>query len=508
MSLDSLQAEVDVAVIGGGINGASVYHELASAGYRVLLVDRGDFAGGTSQASAMLIWGGLLYMKDWELATVARLSASRDRLIAQQPAEIRPRSIRYIPEAGGRSRAFVQFVLYAYWLLGGARRRRPRFVRDFEERQLLKPDAARGALTYEEASLETSDARFVLSWILDAPGHDSAARNYCSLEAAAFDRSQREWRLDLRDTLGGATRQVRARLVVNAAGGWTDDVNRRNGIESPYRHVLSRGVSIAVAREPWHRHHLAFDNGVAGNAMSFVPWGPVALWGSTDTIHADMEEARRIDSRDIRYLFAQLNRHLARPLGPSDVISLRCGVRPVAVPRHATVEGGSCLSRRHRLHVDRLLPWISVYGGKLSGCTTVARAVRARVAARIGRGRAASGSTAGRNFSCAGSVALNAGCAEDAPIETFPGLDGPVVSPEWSAAHEQCRTLEDYLRRRTNIAQWVRRGGLGARLEHLDRVRPISLALHRGDAARAERDLDRYRTRVDEEWSLLQGVTA
>ncbi len=498
MSLISLPTDVDVVVVGGGINGASVYRALAAAGYRVLLVDRGDFGGGTSQASAMLIWGGLLYMKDWELVTVARLSASRDRLIAQQPEEIRPTSIRYIPEPGGRSRAFVQFVLYAYWLLGGARRRRPRFEREFDERRLLEPGVVSGALTYEEATLATSDARFVLAWILGTAG-ESVALNYTSFEAARYEPSRRAWRVDLRDTLTGAETHVRARIVVNAAGGWTDEVNARNGIESPYRHVLSRGVSMAVAREPSHRHHLAFDNGVAGNAMSFVPWGPVALWGSTDTIHPEMEDARRVEPRDIRYLLAQLNRHLARPLGPSDIVSLRCGVRPVAVRRGAQIEGPSpCLSRRHRIHVDRVRPWISVYGGKLSGCTTLARAVLARVTGRLGA------TSVGRNFSCANTFS----CANAAALETFPGLEQTVVAPAWSAAHEHCRTLEDYLRRRTNIAQWVRRGGLGANLEHLDRVRAIALALHGGDVRRATDDVEGYRRRVDQEWNLLQGVAA
>ena len=495
MSHEPLPPEVDVAIVGGGINGASLYHELSAEGYRVLLVDRGDFAAGTSQASAMMIWGGLLYMKDWELATVARLSASRDRLIAQQPSQIRARSIRYIPVPGGRSRAFVQAALYAYWLLGGARRKRPRFDRDFEERSLLKDDRVSGALTYEEASLESSDARFVLSWILHTAGHDSVARNYCALESAGYDASRRLWRLDLADTRDGRAMEVRARLVVNAAGGWTDAINRRNGLESPYRHLLSRGVSMAVPREPGHHHHLAFDNGIGGNAMVLIPWGPVALWGSTDTVHPDMERDRRVETGDLRFLFAQLNRHLARPVGPSDVVSLRCGVRAVAVPRHAKVnEHSPSLSRRHRIHVDSRAPWISVYGGKLSGCTTLAHSVRMRVTGRLG----------------AGTVPPRPARLDDhlpePPVETFPGLERPVVSAVWSAAHEQCRTLDDYLRRRTNIAQWVRRGGLGANLEHLDHVRSVALALHGGNTARVAHDLDQYRTRVDQEWRLLEGA--
>src|SRR4029453_7510057 len=114
----------DVAIIGGGIHGACLYHHLCSQGYRVLLADQGDFAGGTSQASAMMIWGGLLYLKNLDLGCVLKLSASRDRMIGGMKEWIRPQRFRIIP---GRERntAIVNIALYLYWLLGGFRRSRP-----------------------------------------------------------------------------------------------------------------------------------------------------------------------------------------------------------------------------------------------------------------------------------------------------------------------------------------------------------------------------------------------
>lgn len=200
---DIAHTTFDVAIIGGGINGASLYHALTRQGYRVLLAERGDFASGTSQASTMMIWGGLLYMKDWELKTVCSLSASRDHLIHTEPLQIRPRLMRYVPEPGGRSRRLVQAALQAYWLLGLGRRRRPTYSTDFEERVLLKDGRTAGALTYEEGALESSDARFVLSWILQGGNNGSAAVNYCSVDSVALERSGRLWRLEVSDTLGG-----------------------------------------------------------------------------------------------------------------------------------------------------------------------------------------------------------------------------------------------------------------------------------------------------------------
>src|SRR5687768_17661077 len=116
----------DVAVIGGGVQGACIYHHLAAAGYRVLLVDRGDFGGGTSQASAMLIWGGLLYLRDGDVREVLRLSAARDEMLRAWPQWAEAHTFRYVlGRRRHRPRALVQAALWAYWMLGGCRRRPP-----------------------------------------------------------------------------------------------------------------------------------------------------------------------------------------------------------------------------------------------------------------------------------------------------------------------------------------------------------------------------------------------
>ncbi len=492
---DVADSQFDVAIIGGGINGACLYYALTRAGYRVLLADRGDFGAGTSQASTMMIWGGLLYMKDLELKTVWSLCGSRDRLIRDQPQQIQPCRIRWVPVPGGRSRALVQTALNAYWLLGRTRRTRPRFECDFPERAMLNHGGVPGALTYEEAALDTSDARFVLSWILNGGGRDSAALNYCAVTSADFDPALRGWRVSLTDTLSQASTEIGARLVVNAAGGWTDEINRAAGIDSPYRHVLSRGVSISVPRDARHTTHLAFET-ADGNAMTFGPWGPVALWASTDTVHADVESAKQIAPDDIRSLLSELNSHLAKPFTVDDIVSMRCGVRPLAVPRHKPVnEHSTSLSRHHRIHVNADHGWISVYGGKLSGCTTLAAEVQAAVVGVVGT------RTADPPFDQLSSEPVSI------PTELFPGVEQPMVSPSWSATHERCRTLDDYLRRRTNVAQWVKRSGLGYQHEHLDHLHHIATAIHGGDSTSAANDVTRYQHHADRQWRLLEGVS-
>jgi glycerol-3-phosphate dehydrogenase len=223
--------------------------------------------------------------------------------------------------------------------------------------------------------------------------------------------------------------------------------------------------------------------------MSLVPWGPVALWGSTDTVHGDMREAAHVTREDVDYLLESLNRQLADPMGRDDVVSVRCGVRPLAVPADAAPAGDlRRLSRQHRIHADPALPWISVYGGKLSGCGALAAAVRRQAEMRIGP-------TIG--------PAPAPARASEPDRERFPCLPDPVPSPAWCVRHEHCRCLDDYLRRRTNIAQWVPRGGLGRHLEFLDHVREIARVIHRGNAVAAEADVARYRERIDRQWRLL-----
>src|SRR4051812_37471915 len=162
-NLQSLRenGDFDVAILGGGVNGACVFDALCKAGYRALLVDRGDFASGTSQASGMMVWGGLLYLKDGDLRTVVELSRDRDVMIRDMPGRMAARRFRYLYGAGrGRSKWLVRAALWLYWVLGLCRRRAPGSERAFGEAALIRAGEVGGSLVYEEGFLEGSDARF------------------------------------------------------------------------------------------------------------------------------------------------------------------------------------------------------------------------------------------------------------------------------------------------------------------------------------------------------------
>lgn len=466
----------DVAVVGAGVNGAAICHALTRAGYRVLLLDRSDIGSGTSQASTMLVWGGLLYLRRLEVGTVVALSRDRDRLIAERPDMVRPQSILYVP-ANDERRLLVSGALSAYWALSAGRRLRPRRLTRFPEQDWLAD--GRAAYEFEEATLVESDARFVLAWALDAERLGAHLFTYARVDTATA-HGDGTWRLGLCDTLTGATSEVVARLVVNAAGAWADDLNARARVTSPWRHAFSRGVSIALPRDPRHTRHVVVDSRL-GDALTLAPWGPVSLWASTDALEPNLAEAGRIQPDDVPILLDEYHRHFLHRYSIDDIVSVRVGVRALPVARGRAVAADSrSVTRHHRVHLDDARNWISVYGGKLSGCQGLADDVTTLVVRRLPRPLTVTGTQ-----------------PDLAPVPVpeltrFPGLDTPVVSAAWSAAHEHCHRLDDYLRRRTNIAQWVPNGGFGRQFEHAGHLERIALDIHDGDTGLAERELVAY----------------
>jgi glycerol-3-phosphate dehydrogenase len=461
-------AHYDVAIFGAGISGARIFHELCRHGYRVLLLDRGDFAGGTTQASGMMIWGGILYLKDFHLRTVHQLCRARDQLIEQMPEKVRVESLRYLPGRESlRNRPAVRAGMMLYWLLGSFARRFPGREAAFAELEVLKAGRFRHSLTFEEAMLKTSDCRFALEWILPFIAPETAALNHCATASANFDAASGRWRLELRDRLDGHEAAVTARFVVNAAGVWTDTLNESLGIDSPYRHELSKGVYISFRRPESLRQILVFDTGKDADTLTFVPWGPVALCGPTETRVAEISEGFSVSPEDIRSLLMLANQNLHTRYGVEDIVSLRCGIRPLAVRRGFSRAAYPLeLSRKHLIHHDHRRQAVAVYGGKLTSCGLLAEQVRTVLATHLRAGRPVLPP------------------ALETPItEIFPGLDEPVPSAAWCRDREHCQTLEDYLRRRTNVAQWIPRGGLGVHSENLETLREIARVFCRNEAA-------------------------
>lgn len=474
----ALERIFDVAIVGGGVSGVALFRELARRGHSVLLVEKGDIASGTSQASGMLAWGGLLYLKNLEMRTVAKLSAARDRWIGGRSEEVEVAPFRYMSmRQGGHPAWWVRTGLWTYWLLGGGRRSRPtRDRREPEERwPFLAPRKFRRAFSYEEACMRESDARLVLRWLMGSLDDDRVCRARTKLTSA--DREGDLWSLRLDD--GAGPREARARVLVNAAGVWADQVAELAGIRTQHSHVLSKGVYLVLRREQALDAFLAFD--LRREVMTLTPWGPVALFGSTETFVQDPDEGFAPTAADVSELAANARQIFARPLEFDDVVSLRTGVRPLALERGARCpRQPQSLSRKHAVDVDRGARAISLYGGKF----TSARALGLEAADAV-------------EGLVRGSSQLRPKNADGATASwtQFPGHPDPVIEPAHARDHELCRTLEDFLRRRSPLAQRIPRLGLGRDDEYWEALRHVAVLIEGSENADAA--LKRLRAAAD-----------
>ncbi len=363
----------DVLIVGGGINGAVSAAALAARGARVALVDRGDFASGTSQQSSNLVWGGIKYMETWEFPLVRDLCLSRNELMRSFPSSVR--EIRFLTTLRRGSRhplALLWAGVWAYWLIGNCHTRAPRRLsraRLEREEPVVDTSAFAGCVEYSDAYLYDNDARFVFNFVRTALDAGASAANYVEVLSARHDGEG--WTAKARDRETGASFDIRARVLLNAAGAWVDELNRLSEQPSEHHHVFSKGIHLIVPRISASERVLAFfaDD---GRLFFVIPMGPHTCLGTTDT-RVPTPQAE-VTEDDRRFVLDNINRRLrlARPLGHADIIAERCGVRPLAV-RGEVPDGSDFLnlSRRHAIDVDRERTHLSIFGGKLTDCLNV-----------------------------------------------------------------------------------------------------------------------------------------
>jgi glycerol-3-phosphate dehydrogenase len=241
----------DVLVLGAGINGAVSASSLTARGASVALIDRGDFAGQTSQESSNLVWGGIKYLETFELALVRKLCLSRNHLVRSYPSTIRRVRFYAAIERGFRKGRFMLFLgTLLYWAFGNFFTKKPRILsrRDIErDEPVIDTRNVVGGVEYSDAYLVDNDARFVFKFIRAAMDHGAVVANYVS-----FERSERDadgtWIAHCRDVISGQELTVRARVFINATGPYVDTINGITAQETRHHHVFSKGVHLIVDR--------------------------------------------------------------------------------------------------------------------------------------------------------------------------------------------------------------------------------------------------------------------
>ncbi len=383
--LDRLKSDsFDVLIVGGGINGAVAAAALSAKGVHVALIDKGDFAGHTSSNSSNLAWGGIKYLENHDYLLVNKLCKSRNELMRAYPSTVK--EIRFLTciQKGFRfSPFFIYLGAIVYWVMGRFFTKAPKCLRpeDIEQREpIINTSFASGGLEYSDAYLFDNDARFVFNFIRSALDVDCTAANYLSCQGGEFSNGQ--WVTRVQDELTEESFVIRSNILINACGPKVDDLNKINGIQTHYRHALSKGVHLIVDRIAENDRVLAFFAS-DGRLFFVIPMGRKTCIGTTDTPTTNPYES--VSDEDREFILENVNRvlDLPKPLMVADIISERCGVRPLAVLSGG--EGGANsndwlqLSRKHEIECDTGKKYLSIFGGKLTDCINVGEEVCRRV---------------------------------------------------------------------------------------------------------------------------------
>ncbi|MGH9401990.1 MAG: glycerol-3-phosphate dehydrogenase [Terriglobia bacterium] len=372
-NLDTLSStKFDLAVIGGGVNGAATAREAALRGLKVALVDAGDFAGGTSSRSSKLIHGGLRYLAHGEFKLVREARLER-RLMTR----LAPHLVASIPfllpiyRGDPYSPLKMRAGLSLYdWLGNLGPKDRHRFSTPAETLRRvpqLRAEGLRAGAVYHDSL--TDDARLTFENALDAAEHGAVAVNYAEVRNFSADASGMLASAEVIDRLTGRKHELAARFWINATGPWVDQVRallpRHDGSKTVRMtkgtHVILPCVSGCTA---------LFAAILPGERIFLMmPWHGYSLLGTTDTEYEGDPTAVRPEGAEVEYLINALNRVLRKPVKTESVIGGYAGLRALVVERG---KNPSANTREYRFHRD---PWaknlISICGGKL----TTARAL-------------------------------------------------------------------------------------------------------------------------------------
>ncbi|MEZ5818726.1 MAG: glycerol-3-phosphate dehydrogenase [Hyphomicrobiaceae bacterium] len=362
----------DLAVIGGGVNGCGIARDAAGRGLSVLLVEKGDLASGTSSASTKLVHGGLRYLEHYEFRLVAEALAEREVLWGMAPHIIWP--LRFVlPHHGGLRPAWmIRIGLALYDRLGGRRLLPGSRALDLSADAAGKPlkEMFRRGFAYSDCWVE--DARLVVLNAVDAARRGAEIR--VGTELVEAKREGSGWTLRLRDGASGTVAEASARMLVNAAGPWVEEVlSARAGLDARARIRQVKGSHIVVRRLFEHDRAYIFQN-ADGRVVFAIPYErDFTLIGTTDVEFRGDPSKAAIDAAEIDYLCRSVSVYFTTPVVPGDVVWSYAGVRPL----YDDGESAQAVTRDFVLELDApegRAPVLSVFGGKITTYRRLAEA--------------------------------------------------------------------------------------------------------------------------------------
>ncbi|WP_138471504.1 glycerol-3-phosphate dehydrogenase [Poseidonocella sp. HB161398] len=377
--------DYDLLIIGGGINGCGIARDAAGRGMTVALAEMDDLASATSSASTKLFHGGLRYLEFFEFRLVREALIEREVLLRAMPHISWPmrfvlpyhKDMRFesqtptskllstvMPWMKGRRPAWlIRFGLFLYDHLGGRKILPGTRNVDLATDEAGKPLKAKFAKAYEYSDCWVQDSRLVALNARDAAAR--GAKIWTRTKLTAAERHADHWVATLEDTETGETRQVSARMLVNAAGPWVGETLRGVlKVESQDRVRLVRGSHIVVPK--LHGHDRAyFFQGEDGRIIFAIPYeGDFTLIGTTDQEHGDPDSRPVCTEEEAEYLCNFASQYFETPVKREDVVWTYSGVRPLY---DDGASSATAATRDYTLKLETSgAPLLNVFGGKIT----------------------------------------------------------------------------------------------------------------------------------------------
>lgn len=394
---------VDVLVIGGGITGAGVALEAVARGYRTGLVEKADFAGGTSSKSTKLVHGGIRYLPQFDFALVHEALVERGRLVRNAPHLVRPLGfvlplytenkrplgMPIAPPGGLGMSLLLRAGLLLYDAMSGRLAIAPHAhigaQRALELAPALKAEGLKDGFIYYDG--QTDDTRLTLTVLRTAAKRGACLANYA--EVVGFDLARQAGRaaiaaVRVRDGLSGDELAIPVGTVINAAGAFAGRIEAMAG-ESRIAIRPAKGVHLTLPRDalPTTDYAVVLPETPDGRLLFIVPWNTRVTLGTTDTKGGDLDRPVATDD-DVDYLINTANLYLRTKLTRDDVISAWAGYRPLISPAKSDGAATSKLSRTH-IVVDGPGGMITLTGGKLTTYRRMAQDALDHLARREGK---------------------------------------------------------------------------------------------------------------------------
>jgi glycerol-3-phosphate dehydrogenase len=524
------EEEFDLVVVGGGITGAGVALDAATRGYSVALIERHDFAAGTSSRSSKLVHGGLRYLQHFDLGLVREALLERQLMVALAPHLVHPLALVVPAFAGAHPDRLVGMGLNLYDVMSVDRERlrtrrvpqemdawspaRHRTISGEEVCELLPALASReptsGYLFYD---CQTDDVRLVLTVLGEAERFGAVIANRVNAKAMLSGPDGRARGVLATDIESGSEFELRAANVVNATGVWADELSPEElSSESELRIRPSRGTHITLRHEDLPLLAGAIVPAGGGRTIFALPWLGRTLIGTTDNDYEGPLEHVAPSGEDIDYLLQAVNEFFATSLTPGDLTGAYAGVRPLISTGDA--KKSVDISRKAELY-ETSSGMITITGGKLTTWRRMAKMTVDRLVEREAReapcrtqeiplGQAVAveelqrvegvpeesyAALAARYGHAAHDVLALAAERGELAQPVLAGLPDLLAEVALAARHEQARSIGDVLLRRTRLGL-LAAAELGG--DPLERVAEVLARELDWDPARKARELERF----------------